>query len=147
MTSPPVPACLLRYMDGLKSRDVATIATTVAEDLAFVSPARTIGKTAFLHFLRALYSGFPDWSYQHDPLETRGEGRFAIRWRQGGTHTGFLVLPGWPEVAPTGRRVDIPPHHFFYRVEDELIVMIRPDPVPGAAPRGIFEQLGIEPPL
>jgi hypothetical protein len=33
-------------------------------------------------------------------------------------------------------------------VSGEHIVEIRPDPVPGGAPRGIFEQIGVElPPL
>jgi hypothetical protein len=44
--------------------------------------------------------------------------------------------------------VQIPAHYFFYRVEGEQIVEIRPEPIPGGAPRGILEQIGIEaPPL
>jgi hypothetical protein len=35
-----------------------------------------------------------------------------------------------------------------YRVADERIVEIRPNPVPGGAPRGILEQIGVAmPPL
>lgn len=42
----------------------------------------------------------------------------------------------------------IPDQYFFYRVIDEQIVEIRPDPIPGGAPRGILEQIGIQtPPL
>ena len=136
------------YIEGLKSHDVAKIATTVADDLAFVTPARTLTKPQFLAFLTALYDGFPDWRYDHDPPEVRPDGTVAVRWRQGGTHTRTLALPGFDPVPPTGRTVAIPAHHFFYRVAGGLIVVIRPDPVPGGAPRGIFEQIGVTlPPL
>jgi hypothetical protein len=53
-----------------------------------------------------------------------------------------------PPIAPTGRAVRIPEHYFFYRIRGEHIVEIRPDPVPGGAPRGILEQIGVPvPPL
>jgi hypothetical protein len=51
-------------------------------------------------------------------------------------------------IPPTGRSVRIPEHYFFYRIRDDKLVEIRPDPVPGGAPRGILEQIGVEvPPL
>lgn len=51
-------------------------------------------------------------------------------------------------MPPTGKTVQIPEHFFFYKVVTGKIVEIRPDPVPGGAPRGIFEQIGvILPPL
>ena len=59
-----------------------------------------------------------------------------------------LALPGFDPVPATGRTVRIPEHFFFYRVRGDRIVEIRPDPVPGGAPRGIFEQIGVTlPPL
>ncbi len=143
-----IPPVIGRYIDGLKRHDVDQVAGTVAEDLAFVTPARTMTKAQFLAFLRALYAGFPDWTYDHDPPRLLPEGAIAVRWRQGGTHTETLALPGFDAVAATGRTVAIPEHDFFYKVAGDLIVEIRPDPVPGGAPRGIFEQIGVElPPL
>ena len=57
-------------------------------------------------------------------------------------------MPGIQPVSPTMRRVTIPEHFFFYKVRDEKIVEIRPEPIPGGAPRGILEQIGVEaPPL
>jgi hypothetical protein len=97
--------------------------------------------------LRALYAGFPDWHYGHDEPEWR-EDVIGVKWRQGGTHTGTFALPGLAPVPATGKHVTIPEHHFFYRVRGEKIVEIRPEPVPGGAPRGILEQIGVErPPL
>ena len=146
MSAPP--AVLERYIAGLKAHDVDLIATTVADDLAFVTPVRMMTKSQFLAFLKALYTGFPDWRYDHDPPEPRADGSWSIRWRQGGIHSATLALPGFEAVPATGRSVAIPEHDFFYRIAGGQIVEIRPDPVPGGAPRGIFEQIGVAlPPL
>jgi len=142
-----IPTVLLRYMEGLKTHDVDRIATTVSDALAFVTATATLNKEQFLRMLRALYTGFPNWHYDHDEPEMRSD-LIAVRWRQGGTHTGTFALPGLPPVPATGRQVKIPEHYFFYRVSSDKIVEIRPEPVPGGAPRGILEQIGVQvPPL
>jgi len=142
-----IPAVLVSYMEGLRAHDVVRIAATVADELAFVTEARTLNKEHFLRMLVALYTGFPDWAYDHDAPEWR-EDVLAVKWRQGGTHTGTFTLPGLDPVPATGRRVTIPAHYFFYKVRGERIVEIRPEPVPGGAPRGILEQIGVAvPPL
>ena len=140
-----LPSVLNHYIEGLKAHDVARIGETVSEDLAFVTPERTLSRTQFLEMLRAIYNGFPDWSYEHDPPEVRGDA-IAIRWRQGGTHQGTFAWPGIPPVSPTGRSVTIPPHFFFYKIRENLIVEIRPEPVEGGAPWGILQQIGINRP-
>jgi hypothetical protein len=143
-----IPPVIGRYIEGLKAHDVERVAGTVADDLAFVTPARTMAKAQFLAFLRALYAGFPDWRYDHDPPRLLADDMIAVRWRQGGTHTETVALPGFDAVPATARMVAIPEHDFFYRVTGDLIVEIRPEPVPGGAPRGIFEQIGVAlPPL
>ena len=116
----------------------------MADELAFIMPARTLTKKQFLEMLRAMYAGFPDWSYDHDPPEARDD-CFAIHWRQGGMHTGTLALPGFEPVPATGRRVTIPEQFFFYKVRGNEIVEIRPEPIQGGAPWGIFEQIGVTP--
>jgi predicted ester cyclase len=142
-----VPAVVWEYIDGLKTHDVDRVASTVSEDLAFISAGRTLDKSQFLDMLRALYAAFPDWRYEHFDPEVK-EGVIAIRWRQGGTHTGTLVMPGIEPIGATGRTVTIPDQYFFYRVANGRIVQIRPDPIPGGAPRGILEQIGVAtPPL
>jgi hypothetical protein len=143
-----IPPVIQRYIEGLKAHDVDRVASTVADDLAFVTPARIMTKAEFLGFLRALYASFPDWHYDHKPPRLLPGGGLAVRWRQGGTHGATLALPGFDAVPATGRIVAIPEHDFFYQVSGNQIVEIRPDPVPGGAPRGIFEQIGVElPPL
>ena len=143
----PIPKALTTYVEGLKTHDIEKIASTVSVDLAFIAATRTLDKPQFLAMLRALYTGFPDWNYDHDPIEFH-ERVYAVKWRQGGTHLGVWAMPGMDPIPPTGRSVKIPEHYFFYKVKGNHIVEIRPDPVPGGAPRGILEQIGVElPPL
>jgi predicted ester cyclase len=147
MNLPAIPLVLFNYIEGLKAHDVPKVADTVSEDLAFVSANRTLSKSEFLKMLNALYTGFPDWHYDHDPPHWQAD-VIAVKWRQGGTHRGVFAMPGLDPVAPTGRQVKIPEHYFYYRVANERIVMIRPEVVPGGAPRGILEQIGVKlPPL
>ena len=134
------------YFEGLKNHDVDTIANLVAADLAFVTATRVLTKEQFLGLLRALYTGFPDWHYEYGVPEFRQE-EIAVKIRQGGSHTGTFAMPGLDQILPTGKQVNIPEHYFFYKLRGDQIVEIRPDTVPGAAPRGILEQLGIKPPL
>jgi predicted ester cyclase len=137
-----IPPVLWTYLLGLKRHDIDTIAETVSDDLAFVTPTKTLTKGQFLQMLRALYAGFPDWHYQHGPPELR-EGMIAVKWRQAGTHTGTFALPGIEPVPATGRKVQIPEHFFFYVVRGDKITEIRPEAVRGGAPGGILEQIGI----
>ncbi len=141
------PLVLRTYIAGLKAHDVNAIDGTVADDLLVVTDRRALTKEQFLGMLRAIYEGFPDWHYDHDAPELR-DGVIAVKFRQGGRHTGTFAMPGLEPVQPTGTLVQIPPHYFFYRLREEKIVEIRPEPVLGGAPRGIFEQIGIRrPPL
>lgn len=143
-----IPQALLDYIAGLASHDVAKVGSTVTDDLAFVSAGRTLSKPQFLSMLTALYTGFPDWNYAYDEIEDRGHGDYAIKWRQGGTHLGVFAMPGLDPIPPTGRSVRIPEHYFFYKIGGGLLTEIRPEVVPGGAPRGILQQIGVElPPL
>ena len=143
----PEPA-LAAYVAGLKAHDVAAIGASLAEEVRFVTPVKTMKKSSILEFLAALYAGFPDWHYDHDEPVRLGEGSYSILWRQGGTHTAKLDLPGFAAAPTTRKKVVIPEQRFFYCVGPIGLTEIRPDPIPGGAPRGIFEQIGVEqPPL
>ena len=142
-----IPQVLLDYIDGLKRHDVDGIAETVSDDVAFITPTRRITKEPFLQMLRAIYTGFPDWHYRHDPPELRGDS-VAVRWHQRGTHTGTFDMPGMAPIMATGRMVQIPAQYFAYRVRDGKIIEICPEPIPGGAPGGILSQIGVSsPPL
>ena len=139
---------LASYVEGLKSHDIAIIGESLSENVKFVTSVKIMTKPAILEFLTALYAGFPDWNYDHDDPVRENDGSYYILWRQGGTHKATLDLPGFAAVPATGKSVIIPEQRFFYLVGAEGLTEIRPDPIPGGAPRGIFEQIGVEqPPL
>ena len=143
-----VPPALELYIDGLKSHDLEKIGASFADGIVFVTPARTMVRDEILAFLGALYRGFPDWNYDQDPPVPREDGMIGVLWRQGGTHTETLEFPGFEAYSATGKSVAIPEQFFYYRVAENGLTEIRPDPVPGGAPRGIFEQIGVAlPPL
>jgi hypothetical protein len=143
-----IPSALWTYIEGLRSHDIEKIASTLADDVRFVTPAKTMEKQEIVAFLSALYRGFPDWTYAYEIPERLENDCYGVKWHQGGTHTGPLAFPGFPGVEATGISVSIPPHFFFYKIRGEALIEIRPDPIPGGAPRGIFEQIGVEmPPL
>ena len=48
-------------------------------------------------------------------------------------------------VLATGRTVKIPPQYFVYTVGNGRIIEIRPEAIPGGAPAGILEQIGVFP--
>ncbi len=142
-----IPHALHEYLEGLRTHDIPRIGASFADDVKFVTPVRSMNKAQTLEFLTALYEGFPNWHYDNDPPEMTEPGVWRVNWRQGGIHSETLALPGFPSVPATHREVIIPEHFFYYRV-DRKMTEIRPDPVPGGAPRGIFEQIGVElPPL
>ena len=114
----------------------------MADDLQFVTAACVLSKQQFLALLRAIYTGFPDWHYEHGQPEFRQE-TIAVKFRQGGHHTGILILPGLAPVEPTGKSVAIPEHFFFYKLDGNQIAEIRPEPIAGGAPAGILEQIGV----
>jgi hypothetical protein len=54
-----IPPVIGRYIEGLKAHDVDRVAGTVADDLAFVTPPRTMTKPQFLAFLRGALRRVP----------------------------------------------------------------------------------------
>ena len=88
----PIPPVLLTYVEGLKTHDIRRIAGTASEELTFISATRMLDKPQFLKMLTALYVGFPDWNYAYDGIEDRGQGNYAIKWRQGGTHKLLITV-------------------------------------------------------
>ena len=73
----PLPPALATYIAGLKAHDVEMIGASLADEVQFVTPAKTMDKSMIVEFLAALYRGFPDWNYDHDKPELLEDGSFA----------------------------------------------------------------------
>ena len=74
------------YVAGLKAHDVAAIGASLAEEIRFVTPVKTMKKTSILEFLAALYAGLHDRQNDHDEPDRLGEGSYSIKWRQHRSH-------------------------------------------------------------
>src|SRR5205809_298365 len=124
-----IPPVLLTHIIGLETH-VPQIASTVADNLRFVTPTATIEQGLLLAFLRALYAAFPGWHYDHAAPDLQGD-HFAVPLRQSGTALARLPFPArsqWPRPASRCRSPEE-----FNRGRDDPIVEIRPDPIPGGA--------------
>jgi predicted ester cyclase len=138
-----------RYFEALEAKDLAAISDIVADDLEFVTPVEPLDKQTFLDFLRGLFKAFPDWRFDHGPIEATGN-TASTRLRMSGTHTETLELPmpGVKPVAPTAKKVVLPEQRFDYTVRGGKIVRIESEPVPHAGIVGTLEQVGVRlPPL
>ena len=143
-----VPPALELYIDGLRSHDLEKIGASFADEIVFVTPARTMGQDEILAFLAALYRGFPDWSYDHDPPVPREDGMIGVMWRQGGTHTETLEFPGFEAYPATGTSFSIPFLYFFFLFFSSLLSSFPPFPFPSLSPPLIFPPLRFSsPPL
>ena len=73
----PVSQAFTDYVSALLDHDLDRIASTLAEDLMFVSATRILDKGQFIAMLSALYAGFPDWDHGYDGFEDRGDGQLG----------------------------------------------------------------------
>ena len=143
-----IPQTLSNYLAALKRHDLAGIEAALTHDCQFIGASRILSRQNFLDMMKALYTGFPDWDHGFQSIEDRSSGNYAVLWHQTGTHTGEWCMSGMAPIAPTGKRVTMPPHTFYYRVASSGISLIFPEPMPGGAPAGILHQIGADaPPL
>jgi len=110
-----IPTGAAAYVEGLERRDVAQIASTVADAVAWSLPRRTLAKPNFLAFLDRALSCVSDWHYDHDARSTRRTAASPValagkaartRRRCIGRQTGAL--------RDRQKTVQIPEQFFFY---------------------------------
>ena len=142
-----IPPVLLDYIQGLAAHDVERVAGTVADDLRFVAATRVLDKPQFLAMLRALYTGFPDWHYDHDPIEARAD--LLCREVAAGRHPYRDMEPvGDGSDSPDRQAGAYPRALFLLQGCGESHRRDPPGSDSGGAPRGILQQIGVEaPPL
>jgi predicted ester cyclase len=137
------------YFAALETKDVAGLDMLVSDDLVFVTPLRPLGKQDLLGVFRAIWGGFPDWSFNHGELVATGD-VVSTKLRMAGTHTATFVPPlgRLKPVSPTGTKVVLPEQEFVYHVENGRIIRIIPEDVPGGGVPGLLRQIGVKlPPL
>lgn len=87
--------------------DLDTALAMAHDDIEVLfQPAKQVfrGREAFLQFMQAFTSAFPDIVLEHTS-ELAQDDRVAVEFRWTGTHSGPLATPQGP-LAPTGRRIE-----------------------------------------
>ncbi len=131
-----------RYSTALDRADLAAMAALVHDDFRLEGAGLDgIGKTQFLAAMKAQLDAFTGYSENPTDLAEDGDTvRFTAHVT--GTHTGTLALPGMAPIAPTGRKIALPPEPASVRVRDGKLVAYRVTAVPGGGIDGILAQIG-----
>lgn len=90
-------------------------------------------------------TAFPDWSM--NPTDFRQEGKQVhVTTRLTGTHLGTLiaVLPGFPAVTPTGRKLALPESQVTLTLRDQRIARVHSSKPTSEGIIQIFTQLGLD---
>jgi steroid delta-isomerase-like uncharacterized protein len=96
-----------RWFETVKTGDAAAVASMLADEVDFLSPAGPLSDPGEIAgYVGSYTTAFPDTEFVirdwvEDDERAVAEGRFT------GTHTGTMSTP-MGELSPTGRSVDLP---------------------------------------
>jgi len=97
-----------RYVRCYNELDLDGVLDLYADDAVQGMPDGTYeGKAAIRERLAQELAAFPDVHHTVRSFVEQGDA-FCDEWTFTGTHTGSLPLPDGTDLAPTGRRVEIP---------------------------------------
>jgi hypothetical protein len=103
-------------------------------------------KARFLEIIEGLHKAMPDLSFDARDFQQLHHGVWLATSIKG-THTRPLFLPEIGAIEATGLFVHLPDEHPLLIMDDDAIVRMTIDPVPGGGLAGIFDQLGVESPF
>lgn len=137
------PALVLRQLaEAFNAGDWASLRQLVREDVVYVDIASggetTTGAEELVRGDQAWRSAFTDFDVEILSVvgdSSHAAGDFLLR----GTHTGPMPTP-WGDIAPTGRKVELP-FALFCEVADGKISVMRDHYNPTLA----ISQIGVEP--
>ncbi|MHB9155019.1 MAG: nuclear transport factor 2 family protein [Endomicrobiales bacterium] len=99
-------------------------------------------KQQYLDYLQTLLNAFPDWKFNADGWQERGDA-VKLKLHVTGTHTNILLLPfkGMGSIAPTGTRFALPEEPAEAVVRGRTITALKVKEVSGGGVEGILRQL------
>ena len=135
---------VLRHLKALQNKDIKDAADWLAEDLLFHSSIKALNKTETLDLFDSIFDAFPDWETGYGDLTIEEDGLVQVPLHMKGTHTNTLMLavPGMKPIGATGRKVELPRQLFRYRVMNDKIVEVIPEPKPESGLFAILKQIG-----
>jgi predicted ester cyclase len=131
-----------RYYDAGHHNDLGAWDTVCSPDMVldvgFIPPIH--GLEGVRQFTAGMHSAFSDFFLSVDDSIAE-EDRVAVRWTEGGTHSGPLVSPDGAVIPPTGKQVALTGISLL-RVANGKITEERVQ----ADILGFMQQLGVVPP-
>lgn len=116
-----------RYYDLFNQRRFDEAERFVDPQAVFTYPlAREhfIGRAGYRELARRWVEAFPDGEVSITMIELPGSGVIRTHWIGQGTHQGWLELPGFPSIPPTGIHAHLPMCETI-RVVENLILESR----------------------
>ena len=138
-----------KVFSQIESGKVKEAGEFLSDDFWFKGPSlMTLNKRQYLEAHEALVNALPDWKFNATGWQEEGD-VVKMKVRITGTHTRPLnyPFPGIQPGSPTNNRISLPDEPTQVTVRSGKIVSIEADTVPGGGIRGVFEQLGIKPPV
>jgi hypothetical protein len=123
-------------------------ASTYTEDLSFSGPVpQPLGLEPYLSLMRALVAASPDWNFHAHGYWQDGD-TVTVQIAITGTQTRTLrsLMPGMPELPPTGKRFALPAEELTFTLRGDRICAIQAKVPPGGGVPGMLKQLGVQTP-
>jgi predicted ester cyclase len=118
--------------------------------LRVINPPINEGKAGFVAQGEMILGALPDFKWNVQKLTVQGN-RVLVKMRWSGNHEGVfplsVLMPGAPDLPPTGQRLSVP-DTFTFTVDGDRIVTVEIDSGPGEGLLGMLNQLGVQlPPM
>ncbi len=126
---------------AMEAGDWARVADYLTDDFIISGPyPQPEGKQTFIAIQQVVKAAFPDWKYSLSDVREEGD---TVRLMLGssGTHRGTFTVAGVADIAPTGRRVTLPPSPAVYTLRHGKVSALHVTPVAGAGMSGALAQL------
>ncbi|HKF50529.1 MAG TPA: ester cyclase [Terracidiphilus sp.] len=139
--NPQIPLIVQRYFDAWNQHDSAALVATFADGGTYADPASQgpLSDTAIGVYAEALWTAFPDLSFDLVSAAQDGDGMVSAEWLMRGTNHGSIN--GLP---PTGAAVALPGADFI-RIEGEKIRSVQGYFDSAALPRALGLDVIVQP--
>ena len=133
---------------AVEASDFKKLEGMVADDFVFAGAMpEPVGKHEFIGVQTAVNKAMPDWKFNPTDFKEDGD-KVTVNFQITGTQTGELSLPipGFPKVAPTGKKVSLPKEPSTFTVKNGKLARLDVVSTPGGGVQGILAQLGVKMP-
>ena len=133
-------------MTALDAGDMAKARGLLADDFQISGPfPEPLSREQWLGMHATLKAAFPDWSFNLNKIEDRGNSAVAY-YHITGTHKGALDLSamGMPVIPATSKNIKLPAEHAEMDIQDGKVVSMVVHGDEGGGLPGLLKQIGVD---